>query len=203
VNGPPAAISAVVLAGGEARRLGGSKCELDVGGRALLQRSLEAARAVSDDVLLLPGRRELPAGLAGGARCVPDLPGGAGPLAALCAGLAAARHPWCLALACDLPFVTPALIERLLAEVAPGVDAVVVATADGSQPFPGLYGRHLAPLVAERLRADRRSVRGLLDAVRVRTLIPADLAPFDPDLRSLRNVNTPAELALARAEARS
>jgi molybdopterin-guanine dinucleotide biosynthesis protein A len=209
VSGRPPSISALVLAGGAARRLGGSKCELDVGGRALLARSLGAALAASDDVLLLPGSRQLSfgsdvfpgAGPDARLRCVPDLPDGEGPLAALGAGLEAARHGWCLALACDLPFVSAALIERLRAEALPGWDAVAVATDEGLQPFPALYGTHLAPTIRARLRAGRRSLRGLLDAIAVRTLQAADLAALDPGLRSFVNVNTPADLAQARAEA--
>ncbi|MHC5212871.1 MAG: molybdenum cofactor guanylyltransferase, partial [Planctomycetota bacterium] len=85
--------------------------------------------------------------------------------------------------------------------VAPGVDAVAIETDDGLQPFPALYGAHLASVVAARLGQGRRSLRGLLDAISVRTVPAAELAAVDPDLRSLRNVNTPADLALARAEA--
>jgi molybdopterin-guanine dinucleotide biosynthesis protein A len=202
VSGRPPAISALVLAGGAARRMGGSKCGLDVGGRSLLARSLDAARAASDDVLLLPGRRALPvpADAASAWRIVPDLPGGRGPLAGLGAGLRAARHAWCLALACDQPFVSPALVLRLRAEAGPGVDAVALATGDGLQPFPALYARRLLPRIEARLRAGRRSLRGLLDDVVVRTLPAAVAAEADPGLRSLRNVNTPDDLALARAE---
>jgi molybdopterin-guanine dinucleotide biosynthesis protein A len=192
----------MVLAGGAARRLGGSKCELDVGGRSLLARSLDVARAASDDVLLLPGRRVLavPADARRPWRSVPDLPGGQGPLAGLGAGLRAARRAWCLALACDLPFVSPALVERLRAEAAPGVDAVVLEADGGLQPFPALYARRLLPRIEARLRAGRRSLRGLLDDAVVRVLPAALAAEADPGLRSLRNVNTPADLALARAE---
>ncbi|MBM3985419.1 MAG: molybdenum cofactor guanylyltransferase, partial [Planctomycetes bacterium] len=51
-----AALSVLVLAGGEGRRMGGRKDGLPVGGRPLLERALQVAQVLSDDVVVLPGR---------------------------------------------------------------------------------------------------------------------------------------------------
>jgi molybdopterin-guanine dinucleotide biosynthesis protein A len=221
------ALSALVLAGGAARRMGGSKAGERVGGRTLLERSLALAADVADETLLLGGLRALDfdapsqdlrgRGLHGprvhAVRHVPDWPapedspdsapeerGPQGPLAALGAGLQAARHDWCLLLACDMPFVTPRAIEALrAAAAAPGAragaapfDAVLFAAPGGFQPFPGLFHRRALPRVRACLQAGERSLQSLIAALDVRLLDGA------PDARVLHNVNTPSDLRAAR-----
>jgi len=200
VTGARAPLSVVVLAGGRARRLGGRKADLVVGGRSLLGRVLDAARSLSDDVLLLPGDRDVLA--TDGVRVVPEGVAGRGPLAALGAGLAAARHEWSLLLPCDAPqpsaAVARALLRRARSSLRP---AVVVRDGDGRlQPFHGLYHRLLAPEVDAHLSAGGRSLLGFLDAWGPEVVPAAELTALDAGRRFLIDVNTPADLARARAE---
>jgi molybdopterin-guanine dinucleotide biosynthesis protein A len=191
------ALTALVLAGGEARRLGGAKRHLQVGGRSLLARSLDAAGEVAEEVLLLPGARPLP--LPQTARCIPDRPGAPGPLGALAAGLDAARHDWCLLLPCDMPFIDPAVVRRLLAIAARGdADAVVVCSEHGREPFHALYHRGALPTVLCRLDDGERSLKGLLDELTVHEVTRDAFVANDPGARFLCNVNTPEDLARAR-----
>ena len=191
-----APITALVLAGGQARRLGGGKALLDVGGSSLLRRALELAHAVSDDVLLAPGPRGY---RAAGARVVADEPVAPGPLGGLLAGLAAARHEWLLLLPCDLPFGDAALVAALAQRAAhTPCDAVLLHDAFGLQPFHGLYRRRA--LSAGRSAALRgvRALRGLIDTLVVEPLAaPQPVAEPGP----LFDVDTPGELELARAHA--
>ena len=193
------AVTALVLAGGAASRMGGSKAERRLGGRTLLEHSLSLAVAVADEVLLLPGPRTPPAASLG-FRCVADWPSalGEGPLAALGAGLQAARHPWCLLLPCDMPWLRPDVTRRLV-ERAGATTAEVVAVRDpsGWSPFPALYRKELAARAREELAAGRRSLVGLIERSTALVVEPAELADLDPDLRSLRGVNTLAELEAA------
>lgn len=183
------ALSALVLAGGRARRLGGEKAGRLVGDRTLLQRALALAEAVSDDVLLLPGERQI--GHAG--VCVPDAPGCPGPVGALLAGLDAARHSWALLLPCDQPFADADLV-RLLAQTAARTAAQVVLPLDefGPQPFHGLWRTDLADTARAYARGGGRSLMGLLDLV---TVVPIAA----PSTRALFDVDTESDLALARS----
>lgn len=140
---PPA--SAVVLAGGGSRRLGRDKALVDVGGRPLLARVLDAAAPSAGELLVVTADREAharalrehgwrpetPARDPGDAeprrsavrrdrprlRLVADRRPGRGPLAGLEAGLAEARSDVCLVLACDLPFLPAEVPARLLDEL--------------------------------------------------------------------------------------
>jgi molybdopterin-guanine dinucleotide biosynthesis protein A len=193
---PEQALSVLVLAGGSARRLAGCKADRDVGGQRLLDRVLDAARALSDDVLLLPGRRALDAP---GVETRPDWEGVAGPLGGLGAGLAAARHDWCLLLPCDLPQPSAAVARALLARLTSSSRAVLLRDASGCQPFHGLYARSLLPeLRAATSRGERSLLRFIRPCAGLTLVDTAELLELDGVLDCLRDVDTPEDLAAAR-----
>lgn len=185
-------LSVLVLAGGRATRMGGEKATVPVGGVPLVERVLELAHAVSDDVVLLPGDRELnPPDVT----LVADAPEPAGPLGALVSGLAAVRHDWCLLLPCDLPFADAAVVEGLRQRAAATrADAVVLQDASGLQPFHGLYRTNpTRSALTSWVAGGGRSLRGLLERLDV------DAVPAAEDEPSLLDVDTPADLQRARS----
>ena len=202
------AVTALVLAGGEASRMDGRKADRTLGGRSLLEHSLALADAVADEVLLLPGRRVLPAEAAG-RRCVavwaPGDRGSLGPLGALGAGLEAARHAWCLLLPCDMPWLRADVARRLIERAADATEEIVaVRGPSGWEPFFALYRTTLVPRARAELAAGRRSLMGLIERSAALAVAPGELTDLDPQLSSLRSLNTLAELeAAARAECAS
>lgn len=186
-------VTGVILAGGGARRFGADKARHRVEGVPMVVRVARAAAAVVTGPLLVSVRdaavRPLPE--FPDAQYVVDTVAGAGPLGGLHAGLAAAPTPWVLALACDLPYLTPAVLRTLLAARTQDFDAVVGRTPDGRlHPLCAAYHRRLAGVAAARLCTDRRALHGLLAAIRT--------APVDLPAGPLRNVNRPADLDNAR-----
>ncbi len=171
--------------------------------------------------------RRLASALPVPARVTADRFPGAGPLAGIHAGLSEARLDLVLVLAVDMPFVRVPLL-RYMISLAAGYDAVVPAlphvappqrgTAAGAhrteeheaasttpserlalEPLHALYRLRCLPAVTARLEAgDRRAISFLPD-VRARLVLPHEIAPFDPDFSSFRNVNTPEEWRLAAA----
>src|SRR6266540_2102159 len=191
-------VSAAILAGGRARRLGGAdKASLPIGRARIIDRQLAALSAVADDIRIVANDRNRYAGL--DLRVIPDVIPEAGPLGGLYTALLDASHERVLILACDLPFVTAALLERLVIESGTGqeIDAVVPRSARGLEPLCALYLRR--SVAAARARIDRGSlsVAGLLGDLRVRELGPEALAPYD-DGSLFENVNTPHDHARAR-----
>ena len=198
-----AALSVVVLAGGEGRRLGGRKDGLPVGDRTLLQRALDFAAGVSDDVLLAPGRWAVPADPPAGVRLVSDDARTAGPLAGLLAGLDAARHDACLLLPCDMPFARADVAWRLVALATGPVLVAALHGPGGREPFHAVWRRGSRPVLEALAAGGERSLQAALDALQERgalALLPdAELADLDPELACLVNVNTAEDLAAARA----
>jgi molybdopterin-guanine dinucleotide biosynthesis protein A len=114
---------AVVLAGGQGRRLGGrDKAELVVARGRLLDVVLAACAGARRTVVVGPQRST--ATTVTWAR--EDPPGG-GPCAAIAAALPHVTAPTCVLLAVDLPSVTRTLVERLAAA------APVVGIDDGGR----------------------------------------------------------------------
>lgn len=110
--------AAVVLAGGAATRMGGAaKPAVPVGGSPLLSRVLTAVALAHPRVVVGPAALDplLPPGVR---RTVEEPPGG-GPVAALAAGLrlVPADVEFVAVLAADLPFLTPAVLATLTAQV--------------------------------------------------------------------------------------
>ena len=197
-------ISAAILAGGRARRFGGAdKASLPIGDARIIDRQLAALSVVTmkNDVRIVANDRDRYAGL--GLRVIPDAVPDAGPLGGLYTALLDASHDRVLVLACDLPFVTAALLQRLVTESGTGpdndeVDAVVPRSARGLEPLCALYMKQRCAAGAlARIERGELAVAGLLADLRVRELGPEALAPYD-DGSLFENVNTPHDHARAR-----
>ncbi|OFW20102.1 MAG: hypothetical protein A3H97_24075 [Acidobacteria bacterium RIFCSPLOWO2_02_FULL_65_29] len=202
--------SAAILVGGAASRFGGrEKSALVVGGRTILERQLAELSRVTSDLMLVGGNdlETTPPEGCPPLRAVPDRVRGHGALGGLDAALAAARDEVVLILACDMPFVTNALVAHLiaLATSPPGAGrpAVVVPITDrGYHPLCAVYARSCQTLVARHLAERRLALKELLGAMstsEVRVVTDRELEAFgDPDYL-LANVNTPAEYEVLEA----
>lgn len=191
-------ISAAILAGGLARRLGGAdKGALVVGRARIIDRQLAALSVVADDIRIVANDPARYAGLR--IPVIADAIAGAGALGGLYSALLDARHERVLILACDLPFVTTALLERLVADSSgpDEIDAVVPRSARGVEPLCALYSRRCAGAARARIERGELSIAGLLADLRVRELGPDALAPYDEGAL-FENVNTPHDYARAR-----
>jgi molybdenum cofactor guanylyltransferase len=179
--------SVAILAGGQARRFDGrDKSALVVDNRTIMDRLLVEAAAISDDVIVVGGLT-VPAG----ARHVADRWTGCGPLGGLEAALREAREPEVIVVACDMPFVSAALLQLLL-EALGDHDAAVPATERGYHPLCAVYaGRCHAKIVEHLTRGDLKMMR-LLHALRVRTVAESQLSRYGRPELLLANVNTPA-----------
>ena len=181
--------SLVILAGGLSRRMGRDKASLPVGDGTLIEHLVLRLAPVVDETIVAGGsvRPDLP-----DVRLVPDRAEGLGPLAGIHAGLTAARYPHVWVVACDLPDVQPAIVT-LLRETSAGYDAVVPRIGGEPQGVCALYLSSLASRIDALLNAGERSIRSLLAASNVRYVTPEELGEVDLELRSFRNINTPAE----------
>jgi molybdopterin-guanine dinucleotide biosynthesis protein A len=187
-------LCAVILAGGQSRRMGFNKALLPIQGRPLIQFILERVRPLTDQVLVSandPGPFEflrLPV--------VADVFEGQGPLAGLHAAMLHSARLQFLLLACDLPNLHEAMLHRLAASVG-DFDAVVPRTSDGAiHPLCAVYRRTCLPVIETNLRRGMNKVADVLLSphLRVKRLGPEEGEFSDLDLT---NLNTPSDLANA------
>jgi molybdenum cofactor guanylyltransferase len=181
--------SLVILAGGLSRRMGRDKASLPAGDGTLIEHLARRLAPVVDETIVAGGSGR--ATLAG-VMMVEDRYPGLGPLAGIHAGLVAARYPHVWVVGCDLPDADPALAHLLLG-LAAGYDAVVPRIDAEPQGVCALYDRALASRIDGLLAAGERRVKALLAASNVRYVTPEELRAIDPELRSFRNINTPAD----------
>ena len=103
-----------------------------------------------------------------------------------------------LVVACDMPFLSPALLRHMLALREEGEYDVIVPRVDGyPQGLHAVYSQACIAPIRAQIESGRLKVIGFYDQVRVRYLDEAEWRPLDPDGRALHNLNTPAELAAA------
>jgi molybdopterin-guanine dinucleotide biosynthesis protein A len=190
-------VTGVVQAGGKSTRMGGEpKALVELGGRRLIERVVAVVREVTDDVLVVTNTPELYRFL--GLPMVPDAFPDHGSLGGIYSGLAAATGDAAFTVACDMPFLR-APVARLVIARAGEADVVIPRAADQLQTMHAVYAKRCLPHMEERLRAGRLKIVGFFDAVRVLEVSEDEIARHaDPEIVFM-NVNTPEELARARA----
>jgi molybdopterin-guanine dinucleotide biosynthesis protein A len=140
-----------------------------------------------------------------GVRVILDPVPHGGVLPALVAGLGAASGEVCLAVACDMPFVSTSLFERLLAAYSEsGADVVIPRTAGYLEPMHAVYRRTpvTRAIQAALERGEQRMISYFRD-VRVLEIDEPQWRQVDPNGLAFFNVNTPEDLAEARRIASS
>lgn len=190
----PPPLWGLVLAGGESRRMGSDKGQLAYAGepQAIRAWCMLDAICLRAFVSVRPGQAE--------AEPYSQLPyivdedrAAKGPAAGLLAAWARFEGMAWLALATDMPFVDAALLRELVDERNPGAIATAFRGRDGKpEPLCAIWEPHAHDALISRARTGNRSLRGLLEASRIRCVEP-------PDASKLASVNTPEDHDRIRA----
>ena len=132
-------ISAVLLTGGESRRMGKDKATLPFRGKPLWRIQLATMRKLAPAEIFVSARTD-PSWRPGDVRFVPDVPPSRGPLSGIAASLVRMRTAHLLALAIDMPFMSENYLRYLCDHIEPGTG--VVPTIDGrAEPLAAIYPR--------------------------------------------------------------
>ncbi|HEV2131639.1 MAG TPA: molybdenum cofactor guanylyltransferase [Longimicrobiaceae bacterium] len=196
----------VILAGGQSRRFGAPKALAEVDGKRMIERVCDALREALPEVVLITRQPEAYADLGLPARA-DLLPGGA--LAGVHTGLRWAEElgrRGAICVACDMPFLSAALVRCLSARATESLAPVVAPESMGPagiEPLCAFYSVALMPEIEARIARGERALTALLDPLHTERLPLVEVLRLgDPDLLFL-NVNTPEDyrraLRLARA----
>lgn len=185
--------TAVILAGGEAKRMGGQmKSGLLWQGETFLTVLYRELSPFPRRFVSVDRKERFDPSL----ETAEDLYPGCGPLGAIATGLAQARTPLVFFTACDTPLLTMRLVRFLYGCWRDGLDACIAKTGDGrSHPLCGIYRKSLEPAARACLEGgERRVMRFLAGCAVCEAAVPLALEG------QLFNVNTPqAYEALRRA----
>ncbi len=171
-----------VLAGGASSRMGTDKALLDWQGQPMVVHVANLMVPVTGQVTLVGslakyGHLGFPV--------IEDQQPGLGPLGGIRAALAATESDWNLIVACDMPYLNPELLKRLLEDAKlSGADCLMPA----GQPLCAAYHRRCLGTVDHALASGVRKVRQALEGLRVELFEVDQVICF-------QNLNSPADWA--------
>jgi molybdopterin-guanine dinucleotide biosynthesis protein A len=190
-------VTGVIQAGGRSTRMGGQpKALMELGGRRIVERVLDAVAPAVDDLLLVTNTPDLYASL--GVPMVADVYPDAGSLGGIYAGLKAAPGEAAFTVACDMPFLHPAVVRLVVARAGEG-DVVIPRVGGQLETLHACYAKSCLPHIEERILAGRLKIVGFFERVRVIEIAEAEVARHRDPAVAFMNVNTPEELERARA----
>jgi molybdopterin-guanine dinucleotide biosynthesis protein A len=189
--------SAVLLAGGESRRMGRDKATIEFEGEALWMRQIGLLRALEPRKLFVSARAK-PQWLPGDAELLLDEPPSRGPLSGLTKALAATRTTHLLALAVDMPFMTADELGKLL-ELVTESRGVVPVIGERAEPLAAVYPAHAAADFKAALAGEDFSLQRLvLNLMMDRKVAVRPVAKEAVDV--YRSVNGPGDFKDGRFE---
>jgi molybdopterin-guanine dinucleotide biosynthesis protein A len=192
---------AIVLCGGKSTRMGTPKALLPFGPETMLQRVVRLLGEVVSPIVVVAAINQPLPELPQHVIVTRDEHEGRGPLEGLRAGLKAlpAHVDAAYVTSCDVPLLEPGFVREML-EFAKGFDIAVMEIDGFPHPLSAVYRRAVLPPVEDLLAADRLRPVFLFDSVKTRRVRPDEITA-DPDLRTLRNLNTREDYEQALADA--
>jgi molybdopterin-guanine dinucleotide biosynthesis protein A len=195
-------VGGIVLCGGKSTRMGVSKATLPFGAETMLHRVVRLLGAVVSPVIVVAAREQSLPELPEDVTVTRDEREQRGPLEGLRAGLTALPNSVDIAYvtSCDVPLLVPGFVERMV-ELLGDHDIAVMEIDGFPHPLSAVYRRDTLPHVESLLEKERLRPVFLFDAVRTRRVRPEEMASVDPQLRTLRNLNTREDYLAALSEA--
>jgi molybdopterin-guanine dinucleotide biosynthesis protein A len=179
-------VSAVLLVGGESRRMGTDKATFPFRGKPLWQVQLETLHRLRPAEIFLSARTD-PSWRPDDVRFIADIPPSCGPLSGLAASLAQIYTGHLLALAIDMPFMTENFLRSICDAIEPG-RGIVAKIDNRAEPLAAIYPREAEIEFRTALTGSDFSLQNV-----VRRLVTSgkllEIAVTEQERRLFRNVN--------------
>jgi len=177
--------TAVILTGGESKRMGADKANVLLSGKTLLEHVIAQLEPLFAD-MLISVRKQRPDIVY---PQVVDASKSRGPMVGVKAALEVVKTDWVFVIACDMPLISTRLIQHL-AELRRGHDAVVPFAFDRPQPLFGFYNKTCLPMMEARMKQGQRSMIRLLGDLDALFISEQQVKAIDPELKSLRSLDS-------------
>ena len=196
----PGELVGVVLAGGHSSRMGTHKPEIRLYGEDmpdLLSRTIALLRTCTAEVWVSCRRGQT----VSGCRCIHDLEDGIGPIGGIVSSLAAlaqSSYQAAFVLSCDLPFMNPNMLTRLISarlDAKPGALMTTFLQEETGyiETLVAIYEKEALPFFEQALAARLRQISLVL-----RPEQRTDVVYTRREALPFFNVNYPADLEMAR-----
>ena len=192
-------ISCIILAGGKGLRLGRDKAVEIINDRHLLQQVVSRVSFLNSNIIIVTATKQPFPQFIGYPKIgiVTDTYPGKGPLGGIYTGLATSDSIYNLVVACDMPFLNQALL-RYMVQLSANFDLVVPRWDGMVEPLHAIYSKGCLAPIESLLKQGTLSVNKLFTLVKVRYVEAEEIDRFDPKHLSFFNINTEADLKMAR-----
>ena len=196
-------ITGVILAGGESCRMGYNKALLRIGNQTIIQRVLKSLKQVTSSQLIITNFPEKYEFL--NIPMKPDILPGKGAFGGIYTGLSASETPYCLVVACDMPFLNVDFLRymtQIVKEPAPstssgqalseakGYDIVIPKHSKGYEPLCAIYAKTCMSHIKKLLKAKRLKIIEAFFDVRLRDVSESEIKTYDAEGWMFFNINT-------------
>ena len=185
----------VVLVGGKSRRYGRNKALEFFQGERLIDRQVRTVGSLFSEVLVITNEPDLYLHL--DVTIVRDVIPRQGPLGGIYTGLLFAQGKSVFVTACDMPFVQPAVVRRMV-QLATDYDVIVPQKIEGLEPLHAIYSSRCLPHIEKMLADGTLQVINFFPAVNVYRLSSEEIGQLDPQGLSFFNINTPDDMDRAK-----
>lgn len=189
------AVTAVILAGGRSRRMGTDKSFVLLDGKPLIQHVIERVSALNVRLILITNSPDKYAqfSIPSYRDIIPDR----GALGGLYTALHHCPTPYAVCVACDMPFINPALLQYLV-DLRDGYEVVAPRIAGQIEGLHAVYHRSCLDVIRQQIDRNQLRLSDLYAHLNARYLDDAEVRSLDPELRSFVNLNTPDHLNQAQ-----
>lgn len=196
---PRSYLTGILLSGGQSRRMGRDKATMPFGHNTMLEFIVQQLATVCGGGISIVAAAQGPAPTIADAVTLRDRQPGHGPLEGIAVALQATPSNRLAAIVgCDNPFVSPPLIAAMADRLSSGeADAVVIRDAQRMYPLMAVYRPRVYSAAIAAMDEGVWSLHEWLHRLKVDFVGEEFVRQFDPDLRSLINLNTPQEYQAA------
>ncbi len=184
--------SAVILAGGKSTRMGFDKQMLTAEGRRLTEHLIDSLSMKFTDIMVASPTPNLYAEKS--VRVIADIYQGIGPLGGIHAALTKAKSEFVFVIACDMPYLEPAYIDYMQAQLEKEAYHACVTKRGGFlEGFHAFYHRSALGVLEKEIGGKSYSVQRFLKKANTLVIPEKTAASFLPDWRAFHNLNTPED----------
>ncbi len=182
-------ISLAILTGGNSKRFGTNKCTFQLGGKTMIEMMLESISFLFSEIIFAGTDPKIKVG-----KVVPDLHHNKGPVSGLESALMHAKNEYVFLLACDMPFVSPIVIKKMI-DIVKDQNILCPFVNKKYQTTHAIYSKNILPIVRKELKRDKSTLTHIvLTASNATFLDERFFHEVERYERSFKNFNSLEEL---------
>jgi molybdopterin-guanine dinucleotide biosynthesis protein A len=181
-------MDALILAGGENKRIPLIKGFLEIRNRKIIETNIELLKSIFSRVILSVNNPELYFYL--GLPMIGDVVDSRGPMTGILSVFMNTESADIFVTACDMPYINAILIKYMVEKYNDKFEALIPLYDGKSQPLFGIYAKRLSEPMEQRIKAGKKSLIDFLKTINVRYINEEEVRSIDPEGRSFVNINT-------------